>query len=142
MSDDAVAAIRAVLEADDRRRAATVAADTATLNELMTEAFTYVHFNGFREGREGYVGRIADGGFVEYVSLDRRAAEVRIFGDVALVDGKASMTYRTLDEAAPRTIHNLYLAVWRRDQGRWRMEAYASTLEAEDPKSVIPIKVK
>ena len=142
MSNDADAAIRAVLEADDRRRAATVAGDVATLKDLMTKAFTYVHFSGFREGRDGYIGRIADGGFVEYISLDRREAEVRVFGDVALVDGKASMTYRTLDQDQPRTIHNLYLAVWRRSKGRWRIEAYASTLEAEAPKSVIPIKVK
>jgi ketosteroid isomerase-like protein len=142
MTNDADAAASAVLEADDRRRAATVAGDVATLKALMSEAFTYTHFNGFREGRDGYVGRIADGGFVEYISLDRRQAEVRVFGDMVLVDGAASMTYRTLDQAEPRTIHNLYLAVWRRDQGRWRIEAYASTLEAEDPKSVIPIKVK
>ena len=129
MTEQDQAAARAVLEADDRRRAATVAGDTATLNELMSEAFTYTHFSGFREGRAGYVGRIAEGGAVEYVSLDRRDAEVRVFGDVVVIDGRASMTYRPLNEDKPRTIHNLYLAVWRREGGRWRIEAYASTLE-------------
>lgn len=142
MSEDIQSAVRAVLEADDRRRAATAAGDAATLSDLMSEAFTYTHFNGFREGRDSYVGRVADGGSVEYISLDRRDAEVRLFGDVAVIDGRASMTYRPLAEDKPRTIHNLYLAVWRHDAGGWRIEAYASTLEAEDPQSVIPIKVK
>jgi ketosteroid isomerase-like protein len=132
MTDDvqAAAAAREILEADDRRRAATAAGDLATLEALMSEGFTYTHFNGFREGRDGYIGRMRQGG-VEYVSLDRRDAQVRVFGDLAVVDGRASMTYRLLSEDAPRTAHSLYLAVWRRDAGRWRIEAYASTTEDE-----------
>jgi len=137
MSHDAEA--RAVLEADDRRRAATVAGDIATLEAMMTDDFTYTHFNGFREGREGYVGRVR-GGTVEYISLDRRDATVRIFGDVAVIDGLASMTYRPRTMTEPLISHTLYLAVWRRYAGVWRIEAYAST--AEDAQSVTPIKVK
>jgi ketosteroid isomerase-like protein len=127
------AAVRDVLAADDRRRAATQAYDADALEALMTEAFTYTHFNGFREGRDGYLGRIRGGG-VEYVSLDRRDAQVRIFGDVAVIDGKASMTYRLPSETKPNTVHNLYLAVWRRIGGAWRIEAYASTLEVDGAK--------
>ncbi|HEY3694655.1 nuclear transport factor 2 family protein [Phenylobacterium sp.] len=125
------AAAREVLAADDRRRAATMAGDLATLEAMMSEGFTYTHFNGFREGREAYLGRIRDGGAVEYIALDRRDGQVRVFGDVALVDGLASMAYRLLSETEPQTVHSLYLAVWRRAGGAWRIEAYASTQEGE-----------
>jgi uncharacterized protein (TIGR02246 family) len=121
-------AVREVLAADDQRRAATVAGDLATLQALMTDDFTYTHFNGFREGRDGYVDRVR-GGAVEYVSLDRRDAKVRIFGDVAVIDGLASMTYRPRALPDPLTSDTLYLAVWRRHAGAWRIEAYASTAE-------------
>jgi len=126
---DQAAAVRAVLEADERRRAATVAGDIATLNDIMSERFTYTHATGFREGREGYVGRVAGGG-VKYVALDRKDADVRVFGDLAVVDGTSSMTYRAAGEDTDRTMHNLYLAVWRHEGGRWRIEAYASTTDA------------
>lgn len=128
MSDQDQAAVRAVLEADDRRRTATVAGDIATLNDVMSEGFTYAHATGFREGREGYVGRVG-GGQVTYVALDRKDADVRVFGDVAIVDGRGAMSYRPGDGAVV-TMHNLFLAVWRKEGGRWRIEAYASTPDA------------
>lgn len=128
MDQDTAAAVREVLAADDRRRAATQAHDVATLEAIMTDDFTYTHFNGFREGRDGYVDRVR-GRAVEYVSLDRRDAKVRIFGDVAVIDGLASMTYRPRTMPEPLVSHTLYLAVWRRYAGAWRIEAYASTAE-------------
>jgi ketosteroid isomerase-like protein len=128
MSEQDQAAVREVLAADERRRTATVAGDIATLNDIMSERFTYTHATGFREGREGYVGRVG-GGQVKYVSLDRKDADVRVFGDVAIMDGRGAMSYRP-GEGAVVTMHNLFLAVWRRDGGRWRIEAYASTTDA------------
>jgi ketosteroid isomerase-like protein len=128
MSEQDQAAVREVLEADERRRAATVAGDIAALNDIMSEGFTYTHATGFREGREGYVGRVG-GGQVTYVSLERKDADVRVFGDVAIMDGRGAMSYRP-GEGAVVTMHNLFLAVWRKDGGRWRIEAYASTTDA------------
>jgi ketosteroid isomerase-like protein len=128
MSEQDQAAVREVLEADERRRAATLAGDIATLNDIMSERFTYTHATGFREGREGYVGRVA-GGQVNYVSMEIKDADVRVFGDVAIIDGRGAMSYRP-GEGAVVTMHNLFLAVWRKDGGRWRIEAYASTTDA------------
>jgi uncharacterized protein (TIGR02246 family) len=122
-----IAAIQEVLAADDARRAATVRHDTAALDAIFTDDFTYVHGNGFREGKPGYLGRITAGA-VRYIALDRLAAEVRIMGDIALVDGTATMDYQFPGDQGPRSQKNLYLAVWVREGARWRMAAYASTL--------------
>jgi hypothetical protein len=120
-------AIREVLAADDARRAATVRHDTVALDAIFTDDFTYVHGNGFREGKQGYLGRITAGA-VRYIALDRLAAEVRLMGDVAVIDGTAAMEYQRPGDPGPMRQENLYLAVWVRDGPRWRMAAYASTL--------------
>jgi ketosteroid isomerase-like protein len=118
--------VRAVLEADDLRRAASVAGDVDALEQLFTADFTYTHSNGFREGRTAYLARIR-AAQVRYLNVVRREAQVRVYAEVALVDGLASMTYQLPSQAAPNTLETLYLAVWLRSAGRWRMAAYAST---------------
>ncbi|HEY3697078.1 nuclear transport factor 2 family protein [Phenylobacterium sp.] len=132
MSDEAQQSVaRAVLEADDRRRAATMAGDADALEALLTPDFTYTHNTGFREGRAAYVARVRNRQ-VEYVSMERLFAGVRVHGGVALVDGLASMTNRAPPAGPLRTSKTLYLAVWVLSNGQWRMAAYASTLARSD----------
>jgi hypothetical protein len=116
-----------VLARDDARLSATVASDAAALEDLLDESFTYVHSNGFREGREPYLRRIRDGQ-VAYVSLDRREATVRLFGDTALVEGVAALRYRLAGSAGAEGFESLFLGVWVRPAGVWRLAAYTSTL--------------
>lgn len=122
---------QAVLAADDRRRAANMAGDADALEAILSPDFTYIHNTGFREGRAAYVARIRNAQ-VDYVSLDRLAANVRVYGAVALVDGLASMTYRTPPGGPAQTVKTLYLAAWVFSDGQWRMAAYASTLAQPD----------
>lgn len=131
MSDEDVqSATAALLDADDRRRTASVAADVATLADILTPDFTYIHNTGFREGREPYLARLREGGAL-IVALERIAASVRFVGGIALVDGVASMTYRMPPSAPAATFTSLYLAVWERIGGAWRIRAYASTAVPE-----------
>ena len=127
-TDNTKAVADAVLAADARRRAANVAKDVATLEQLLTPDFTYTHNTGFREGRDAYLARIKNGQ-VDYVAMDRLDAKVRVYGDVALVDGLASMTYRNPPGGPEHTVKTLYLAVWVLHAGQWRIASYASTLE-------------
>jgi ketosteroid isomerase-like protein len=127
-ADTTKAAAEAVLAADARRRAANVAKDVATLEQLLTPDFTYTHNTGFREGREPYLARIRNAQ-VDYVAMDRLDAKVRVYGDVAVVDGLASMTYRNPPGGPEHTVRTLYTAVWVLQAGQWRIAAYASTLE-------------
>lgn len=132
MSDEeSQSVIRAVLAADDRRRAASVAGDVETLAQILTPDFTYIHNTGFREGRDPYLARMREGG-VEIVALERLAASARRVGGVVLVDGEASMTYRMPPSAPPATFTSLYLAVWEWRDDAWRIRAYASTLIAAE----------
>jgi ketosteroid isomerase-like protein len=127
-TDNIKAVADAVLAADARRRAANMAKDVVTLERLLTPDFTYTHNTGFREGRDAYLARIRNGQ-VDYVAMDRLDAKVRVYGDVALVDGLASMTYRNPPGGPAHTVRTLYTAVWVLQTGQWRIAAYASTLE-------------
>ena len=127
-ADNTKVVAEAVLAADARRRAANVAKDVVTLEQLLTPDFTYTHNTGFREGREAYLDRIRKSQ-VDYVAMERPEAEVRLYGDVALVDGLASMTYRNPPGGPEHTVKTLYLAVWVLQAGQWRIASYASTLE-------------
>lgn len=118
--------VREVLAADDRRRAANVAGDAATLEPLLTADFTYTHSNGFREGREPYLARIRTAQ-VDYLEMTRVSADVRLYGNIALIDGLARMTYRLASRSAPNTLETLYLAVWTNHGEGWQLTAYAST---------------
>lgn len=123
---DPETAVREVLAADDRRRAANVAGDAATLERLLTADFTYTHSNGFREGRGPYLERIR-AARVHYLDMTRLSADVRLYGNIALIDGLARMTYRLAAHSVPNTLETLYLAVWTSNGEGWQLTAYAST---------------
>ena len=121
------ARVKAVLEADDHRRAANMANDPGALEAILAPDFTYTHFNGIREGREAYLARMRKSQ-VDYVKMDRLDARVRLYGDVAVVDGLAGMTYRSPPGGPEHTVKTLYTGVWVLKDGAWRMTTYASTL--------------
>jgi len=120
-------AASAVLHADDLRRAATVRHDADALVEIFTDDFIYTHANGMREGRASYVDRIRSGDGIRYIALDRLDAAVRLFGDVAIIDGEAAMRFQFAGAAKPGLLESLYTAVWVHRSGAWRMASYAST---------------
>lgn len=130
MTQTLQAITEAVFAADDRRLAASVKGDTATLREVLTEDFTYIHNTGFREGRAPYLARMEEAG-VQITAMNRLSASVRQVGDVVLVDGEASMHYRMPPSAPEASFRSLYLAVWKQTGGAWRLHAYASTLAAD-----------
>lgn len=121
------AAAAAVLAADDLRRRATEQHDADTLASLLLPDFTYVHMNGHRESGPSYVQRLRAANAVRYHALERRAALIRLFGDVALMEGEANLRYESPIGSPPKDAPSLYLAVWVRRDGTWRMASYAST---------------
>ncbi len=119
-----------VLAADDLRRRATEQHDAATLATLLLPDFTYIHMNGTRETGASYLERLQAGTGVRYHALERQSAGVRLFGDVALMEGEANLRYESPPGTPPKNAPSLYLAVWVRSDGVWRLASYASTATA------------
>ncbi len=108
---------------EDRRYAAMVAKDVATLDELLDEKLIYMHSSGIADTKASYLEGLQTGVW-DYHQVDRSDLRTEIDGDVALVFGKLSIRitirgeYKAFDSRA--------LAVWHRRAGTWHLLAVQS----------------
>lgn len=115
----------AELEAlDDRRAAATVAKDRATLEALLAPDLRYVHSSSTDEDRATFVERACTGVY-DYRVLAPLRREWRVWGDTALCNGDVRI--EVLVRGAPKAFVSRYLQVWRRGDSGWRMASWQST---------------
>jgi ketosteroid isomerase-like protein len=115
---------RAVLDAEDRRYRAMVDADLETMDRLCADGLSYAHSSGVRDTKQEYFEKVRSG-FYEYHSVDHPVERVEVVGDTAIVVGR--MTADLTVRGTRKTIDNLALAVWTKDDGEWRLLAYAPT---------------
>jgi hypothetical protein len=116
----------AELEAiDDRRAAAAIAKDRATLDALLTEDMRYVHSSATVEDKATYLERACTGWY-DYRAFTVRSREWRIWGDTALCNGEVRI--QVVARGADKDFVSRYLQVWRREGGAWRMASWQSTL--------------
>lgn len=118
---------KAIFDADDLRLRATERRDADTLASLLLDDFSYVHMIGYRETGQSYVQRLRTDTTTRYLAVERRSARVRIYGDVAVMEGEANLRYESPIGSPARDAPSLYLAVWIRSGGMWRLASYAST---------------
>jgi ketosteroid isomerase-like protein len=119
------AAVRA-LEA--KRTAAMVKADVASLATLLGDDLSYVHSSGVTDTKASFIGLLKSGD-LKYRSIAESDVKVRVYGDLALLTGRALMVSKraTQDEAS----HDLYFtSVWAKTGGAWHFVAWQSTTAA------------
>ncbi len=129
-------AIDAVLRADQARLAAMMAGDGAALARLMSDELRFVHSDGRIETKAAYVKNMLAG--------DTAYADAKTFGietlkpsaDVVIVIGSQGMRKRLGPMWSE--IQLRYLAVWRNENGTWRMYAWQSMRPSGN--SVVPKK--
>ena len=114
-----------IRELERRRYAAMSSADVAELAGLLAEELTYTHSNASRDTKAEYLGMVADGTF-DYGPITHVEHEVAVHGDVELVVGE--MRTDAVIHGAPKSIHNVGLAVWvRGGAAGWQLAAYQPT---------------
>lgn len=115
----------AELEAlDDRRAAATVAKDRATLESLLADDLRYVHSSATDEDKATFVDRACTGWY-DYRALTPIRRDWRVWGDTALCNGDVRI--QVVVKGAAKDFTSRYLQVWRRDGSGWRMTSWQST---------------
>jgi hypothetical protein len=78
--------VATLLDLEKRRCEAIAAADSATLTSMLDDNYIHIHLNGFEDDRTGHIKRV-----VEHPRrIDRGDIKVRIFGDVAVLNGGAT----------------------------------------------------
>lgn len=101
---------------------AMVAGDTATLEQLLAEDFTYVHSSARVEPKAELVPRIGARGNAR---MDFARMQVRSYGGADIVSGVAHMVVGPAD--APLAFDSEFSAVWVPENGRPRLALYHST---------------
>jgi hypothetical protein len=120
-----------LLAAEEARRLAMVAADTAALDTLLSDALAYTHSTGAVDSKASYLQLLA-GGALRYETLEFVAPQARLLGTAGLVSAVMRATIRKGD--VRREIASSYLAVWERTAAGWVLQAVQATaLPAKSP---------
>jgi ketosteroid isomerase-like protein len=114
----------AVLHAERRWSEALVKQDVSALKELYADDLVYVHSGGNRETKTEFIRRVETGG-LKYDSLELVNPEVRMYGDVAIVNGMFDV--RVTSDGSPINTRVVYIHVYARQAGTWRMVAHQTT---------------
>ena len=119
-SDDAAD----VLKRDDARIAAELKADLAGLEDALADGATYSHSSCAVDTKKDFIEGIRTGR-LKYKSYDRKDAAVALYGETAVVTGKAFVV--VVREGADVPIRLQFTNVWVKRAGKWRMVAWHST---------------
>lgn len=121
MTDTATAEVLAL---EERRCAAIVAKDAATLSELLADEMVYTHSSGTLDTKASFLAAI-EGRTLDYRSLDRSDIEAVRLGDTVLLTGRCEIHV----VSGERDLHlNVrFSAVWAHAEAGWRFLCWQST---------------
>lgn len=121
-AETVIAALRA---ADDERVAATLAGDRGRLDAILSEGLHYAHSNGLLDTKATFIESLASRRVV-YESIEYSQRDFLLAAeDIVLMTGRAGVRVGLAGQARPLDLN--FLAVWRREAGRWRLLAWQST---------------
>jgi ketosteroid isomerase-like protein len=115
---------QAVLDADRRWAQALVKQDIPALKALYADDLVYVHSGGNRETKAEFIRRVETGG-LKYESLELVDPNVRVYGNVAVVNGMFDV--RVMSDGSPIDTRVVYIHVYTRQADAWRMVAHQTT---------------
>ena len=114
-----------LIEMEARRCSAMLAADFASLREILHPDLIHVHAKGQIDGYESY---FASGGVkVDYKTLDRSDLRVTILGESALMTGRQLLVAVRKDGSGTVRIDSRVMQTWVREGGSWRQLAFQTT---------------
>jgi uncharacterized protein (TIGR02246 family) len=113
-----------VLDAEQRWARALEKSDLAALRDLYGDDLVYVHSGGNAESKDEYLRRVETGS-LKYESVTLVDPKVRVFGDAAVVNGQFDV--RVMSDGAPVNTRVVYIHVYARQGGKWRMVAHQTT---------------
>lgn len=113
-----------ILALEDKRYAAMTAQDAATLAQLLHDDLVYTHSSAVIDTKDSYVEGIRSGKF-RYSKIERSEEKVRVYGDAALVTGRAAIEVAV--DGKPKSLRLRYLNVWVKQPSGWKFVAWQST---------------
>jgi ketosteroid isomerase-like protein len=112
-----------ILGLEDKRFAAMTARDFAALEKMVHDELLYTHSSGLTDTKASWLESMKSGK-VKYKSAAPSERQVKLFGDVALVRGKAAIEAEIGGQ--PRSLRLLFLNAWVRTPQGWKFAAWQS----------------
>jgi hypothetical protein len=109
---------------EDLRYQAMTDADIAALDELLSAQLVYSHSDASRDTKQSYLDKVATG-FFDYGPLSHPEAAIVVHGDCVIVAG--DMLGEVQVDGKQRVLKSSALAVWAREDGKWRLLAFQPT---------------
>ena len=113
-----------ILRLDAARFLAMTRGDVAELNRILADDLVYTHSSGRVENKKEFIASIEQG-TLKYVSIQNEEATARIYGDAALISGRAKVTISSGGQQQSFVLR--YLDVYAKRGGKWQMVAWQST---------------
>jgi ketosteroid isomerase-like protein len=113
-----------ILALEERRCAAMTGQDAATLAQLLHDDLVYTHSSAVVDTKQSYVESIRSGR-TRYRKIERGEQKVRVYGEAALVTGRAAIEVEV--DGKPKSLKLRYLNVWVKQAGAWKFVAWQST---------------
>ena len=112
-----------ILGLEDKRFAAMVARDFAALDKLVHDELLYTHSSGVTDTKPSWLESMKSGK-VKYKSASCSERQVKFFGEVALIRGRAAIEVDIGGQ--PKSLRLLFLNAWTRTPQGWKFAAWQS----------------
>jgi ketosteroid isomerase-like protein len=113
-----------ILALEERRFAAMIARDFEKLESMVHDQLRYTHSSGNTDGKASWLESMKSGR-VKYKKAGCSEQKVQIYGDTALMTGRASIEVDIGGQ--PKALKLLFLNAWTRTPQGWKFVAWQST---------------
>ena len=97
------------LQAEDARYDAQIENDLEALDQMFGKELVYVHSSTVQDTKASFIESLRSGK-VRYHSMERSEVKVRIFGEVAIITGKAN--FEVTARGKEKTLNLLFHSIW------------------------------
>jgi hypothetical protein len=118
----------AALAADERRYQALYTENLGALDAMLVDEYVHIHANGKVDDKAIFIGTLKAGKY-RFISAERTAQRVRVFGTTVLLDGLVATTILVGGES--KTISNAFTTVWSTESSEWHLLHWQATKLAE-----------
>jgi len=112
-----------ILSLEDKRFAAMVARDFAALEKITHDELLYTHSSGVTDSKASWLESMKSGK-VKYKGASCSERQVKFFGEVALIRGRAAIEVDIGGQ--PKSLRLLFLNAWTRTPQGWKFAAWQS----------------
>ena len=113
-----------ILALEDKRFGAMIARDFKALDAMLHGDLLYTHSSGVTDTKASWLDSLKSRK-VKYKSVQCSERKVRVFGDVALVTGRAAIEADINGQA--KSLRLLFLNAWTKTAQGWKFVAWQST---------------